>query len=184
MGTKPKSKYTIKDKELSIMAAKKQEKNVVIEATPRRNPLWVLLTVGIILLMVLGSLWLGKKIFQKPVVSEECPRCVVECPVVQQPQGKLDPPVVPGAVTSGGEEKICKYADGFNSKGKVVKAGTEITGPAFAKPNRDIDWGRPILVGETYTTSASDEVVWILEGDNACVDAQSMFFSYWGKTRP
>jgi len=171
-------------------------KNVVTVTEPQkaRRPIWaILLTVGIILLMILGAIWLGKKIFEKPVASHEvpatleCPDCncsCPECPVVQQP---LDKPTVPnsGSLTlGGGDERICKYAEGFNSEGKVVKSGTKVTGPAFVKPNRDIDWGYPIYVGEEYVTTASDEVVWILEGDNACVDAQSQFFSYWGITKP
>lgn len=81
-----------------------------------------------------------------------------------------------------GEETICKFADGYTAEGKTVPAGTVVKGPAFVKPNRDIDWGYPIYINETYQTKQSDEVVWLLKGDNACVDSQESFFSYWGKT--
>lgn len=83
-----------------------------------------------------------------------------------------------------GEETICKFADGFTSEGKTVPAGTVVKGPAFVKPDRDIDWGYPIYINETYQTKQSDEVVWLLKGDNACVDSQSFFFSFWGKNKP
>lgn len=91
-------------------------------------------------------------------------------------------------VTTGsaslGEPQVCKYADGYTSKGKVVPSGTVVKGPAFVKPDRDLDWGNPIYVGEEYTTTASDEVVWLMIGDNACVDSQSVFFTYWSKNNP
>lgn len=84
-------------------------------------------------------------------------------------------------VPAEGIEKICRFAEDFNAEGKVVPAGTLISGPSFVKPDRNLDWGRPVYVGEEYTTRASDEVVWLLAGDNACVDAQAEFFSHWGK---
>lgn len=164
-------------------AKKKTTKKIKSEVKPRNNPLWVVLIVGLVLLMLLASLWVTRKIFEKPVVSQECPRFLEESPV-DQPQGKLDPPVVPATTTSGGEEKICKYADGFDDEGKVVKKGTLVTGPGFVKPDRHLDWGRPVLVGETYITTNSDEVIWLLKGDNACVEGQNMFFSYWSKDHP
>lgn len=79
-------------------------------------------------------------------------------------------------------ERVCKFIDGYDTNGKVVPAGTNVKGPAFVKPDRNVDWGLPVYVGESYTTKASDEVVWLLDGDNACVDSQSAFFSFWGKT--
>lgn len=79
-------------------------------------------------------------------------------------------------------ERVCKFMEGYNADGRVVPAGTKVTGPAFVKPDRNVDWGLPVYVGESYTTTASDEVVWALDGDNACVDSQGQFFSFWGKT--
>jgi hypothetical protein len=79
-------------------------------------------------------------------------------------------------------ERVCKFMEGYNADGRVVPAGTKVTGPAFVKPDRNTDWGLPVYLGESYTTTASDEVVWALDGDNACVDSQSAFFSFWGKT--
>lgn len=79
-------------------------------------------------------------------------------------------------------ERACKFMEGYNADGRVVPAGTKVTGPAFVKPDRNVDWGLPVYMDESYTTTASDEVVWALDGDNACVDSQSAFFSFWGKT--
>lgn len=83
-----------------------------------------------------------------------------------------------------GMATICDYAPNFTSSGQTVVAGTHVRGPAFVKPNRDISWGMPIYFGEEYVTQASDEVIWLLTGDNACVDSQSQFFVHWGKTAP
>lgn len=97
--------------------------------------------------------------------------------IPEQKQGRL----TPGEIQ---EERICAFAPGLTAEGEVVPAGTIVEGPAFAKPDRDLDWGHPIYVGEKYTTTASDEVVWLLIGDNACVDAQSLFFTYWSQNSP
>lgn len=101
---------------------------------------------------------------------------------VNNPQTKV-PIVVNPNSHSGGEAAICEFASGYDSNGKVVPAGTEVKGPAFTKPDRNVSWGYPVYVGETYVTKASDEVVWALVGDNACVDSQSAFFSFWGKSK-
>jgi len=79
-------------------------------------------------------------------------------------------------------ERVCKFIDGYDANGKVVPAGTNVKGPAFVKPDRNVDWGYPVYLSESYTTKASDEVVWLLDGDNACVDSQGQYFSFWGKT--
>ncbi|MFA7627911.1 MAG: hypothetical protein WCY37_00620 [Candidatus Dojkabacteria bacterium] len=83
-----------------------------------------------------------------------------------------------------GDEVLCQFAEGWTAEGLTVPSGTKVTGPAVVKQNRDLDWGIPIYVGETYTTVESDEVVWLLNGDNACVDAQSPYFSYWQEEAP
>lgn len=72
---------------------------------------------------------------------------------------------------------VCKYMDGYTSEGKTVGAGTQIIGPAVVKPNRDLDHALLIYTGVQYTTIASDETIWMLEGDNTCVDAQAQYFS-------
>jgi hypothetical protein len=128
-------------------------------------------------LILVGLLFLGGAILQRNTVA-----CVDANPTT------LSVVKDTNTVTSGklalGEPQVCKFADGYDSLGKVVPAGTKIEGPAFVKPDRNIDWGNPIYIGEEYTTSASDEVVWLLTGDNACVDAQSLFFTYWSQTNP
>lgn len=133
--------------------------------------------VIVIGLIIAGLIFLAGAIFQRNSIA-----CVDTSPV------GLGVVKDTGARTSGslslGEPQICKFADGYDSLGKVVPAGTQIKGPAFVKPDRNIDWGNPIYIGEEYTTSASDEVVWLLTGDNACVDAQSLFFTYWSQTNP
>lgn len=85
---------------------------------------------------------------------------------------------------AAGMATICDYAPTFTSEGQAVPAGTLVRGPALVKPNRDISWGVPVYIGEEYTTRNSDEVIWLLTGDNACVDSQSMFFVHWQKTEP
>ncbi len=76
-----------------------------------------------------------------------------------------------------GNAYVCKYMDGFDSEGQAVPSGTELIGPAVVKPNRDIDFAYLVLVDVEYTTIESDEVIWMLDGDNACVFSQAKFFS-------
>jgi hypothetical protein len=132
------------------------------------------IVVGLILV---GLIFLGGAIFQRNAIA-----CVDTSPVGL---GVVkDTAVGTSGSLSIGHPQICKYAVGFDSFGKVVPAGTEIQGPAFAKPDRNLDWGYPVYLGEKYTTQASDEVVWLLTGDDTCVEAQSMFFTYWSKNNP
>jgi hypothetical protein len=125
-----------------------------------------------IVLIVLFAFWAVSLIWGN-FVSPECPECV--CPETEQ--------VVPttsdtpsGDVTFSQEEVVCKFADGYTSEGKTVPKGTKVTGPALIKPNRDTDHVILLMQGAEYTTEATDETVWILIGDNACVDAQAQFF--------
>ena len=78
---------------------------------------------------------------------------------------------------SEGTEKICRFADGYDSNGKVVPSGTTVNGPAAVKPDRDRDHAILILPGSNYVTTATDEVVWLYVGDYTCVLAQGQFFS-------
>jgi len=80
-----------------------------------------------------------------------------------------------GRVTLG-EETICDYAEGYNSQGEVVPSGTKVSGPALIKPDRDTNHVILLMPGAEYTTEATDEVIWVLVGDKACVNAQSQFF--------
>jgi hypothetical protein len=135
-----------------------------------------------VVLIVLFALWVVSLIWNG---VKTCPACP-ECPDVVTDQGlgtQTDNKVSVGGVELG-EETICKFAEGYDAKGKVVPTGTVVTGPAFVKPDRNTDWGYPVYLTENYTTTASDEVVWLLVGDNACVDAQSLFFSIWSQTKP
>ncbi len=84
--------------------------------------------------------------------------------------------VYTGGVTLG-EETVCDYADGFNSRGQVVPSGTKVTGPASIKPDRDTNEGILLMPGAEYTTEATDEVIWLFVGDEACVNAQAESFS-------
>ena len=131
------------------------------------------IVVGLILV---GLVFLGGAILQRNSIA-----CVDTSPVGLSVEKNTE--VRTSGSLSLGDPQICKYADGYDSDGKVVPAGTVVEGPAFAKPDRNLDWGYPIYVGEEYTTTASDEVVWLMIGDNACVDAQAMFFTYWTKNR-
>lgn len=82
---------------------------------------------------------------------------------------------VPTPVVAEGS-RICRYAEGTTAEGIVVAQGTVVRGPAFVKPDRNRDHVLLILDGASYTTKATDEVVWILVGDNACVRSQEQFF--------
>lgn len=129
-------------------------------------------------LILVGLFFLGGEILQRNSVA-----CVDANPVGISVVKDADNTRTSGSLSLG-KPGDCKYADGFTSKGKEVPSGTVIKGPAFAKPDRDLDWGHPVYIGEEYTTQASDEGVWLLVGDNACVDSQSMFFTYWSKNNP
>jgi hypothetical protein len=141
---------------------------------------FLLKMLGIVLIL-LFAFWLGSKIWNGVNVPT--------CQEYSTSDGGVDidtntdNKVSVGGVELG-EETICKFAEGYDAEGKAVPTGTVVTGPAFVKPDRDISWGYPIYVGEEYTTTASDEVIWLLIGDNACVDAQSLFFSIWSQTKP
>ena len=76
-----------------------------------------------------------------------------------------------------GNSTVCKYMEGFDSEGQAVPSGTKLIGPAVVKPNRNLDHAFLVLVDVEYTTIESDEVIWMLEGDDACVKSQAMFFS-------
>jgi len=143
--------------------------------------MFLLKVLGIVLI-VLFALWMGTLIWNG---VSECPAC--ECPTNVVTDQGLDIETGDNVSVGGvelGEESICKFAEGYDAEGEVIPAGTVITGPAVVKPDRNTDWGYPVYVGEKYTTTASDEVVWLLIGDNACVDAQSPFFSTWSQTNP
>ena len=140
-----------------------------------------------VVLILLFAFWLGSKIWNSlDKGATECPSYEAwneqsdkEADVDTNPDDNMS---VGGVVL--GAESTCDFAEGYDAKGKVVPAGTVVTGPAFVKPDRDISWGYPVYVGEEYTTTASDEVIWLLVGDNACVDAQSTFFTIWSQTKP
>jgi hypothetical protein len=135
---------------------------------------WVLIVIGGIAVLgwlCRGTLWIGNTVLDDAIVRR------MPVAVVQPTSAPSDDTQSPDA----GSAAICKYADSYTAEGKVVPAGTLVQGPAFVKPDRNRDWGRPIYVGEEYTTRASDEVIWLLTGDNACVDSQHLFFSIWGK---
>jgi hypothetical protein len=128
-----------------------------------------------VVLIGLFAFWMGTLIWNGVKVCPECNTKTAE--VVETTD-------IPSGEAVLGEESICKFAEDFDSEGLVVPSGTIVEGPAFVKPDRNLDWAYPVYVGETYETEASDEVVWLLTGDDACVDAQSQFFSFWGKTKP
>lgn len=134
--------------------------------------------VIVIGLIIAGLIFLAGVVFQRNAIA-----CVDTSPVGVSVVKDANNTKTSGSLSLG-DPQVCKYADGFDSFGKVVPAGTEVKGPAFVKPDRDLDWGHPVYIGEEYTTQASDEVVWLLTGDNACVDAQGMFFTYWSKNSP
>ena len=110
-----------------------------------------------------------------------CPECVAtnDTPVVETND------VSTGAIALG-EESICKFAEGYDSQGKVVPSGTKVTGPAVVKPFRDEDHALVLNVGVEYITTNSDEVVWLLIGDNACAlsNAEPFYSTYEIKTNP
>jgi hypothetical protein len=118
---------------------------------------------------------------------QTCPACT-QCPTSDGADITSD--VVDSTATVGtdrlvlGTEKICQFAEDFDSEGLVVPEGTKVVGPAVVKPDRNLDWGYPVYVDEKYETQASDEVIWLLNGDNTCVDAQEPFFTYWQTDNP
>lgn len=88
-----------------------------------------------------------------------------------------------GGNNQGGGE-ICRYREGYTSTGKTVQSGFSLMGPAVIKPYRDYAHAIMVAPGVPYTTVQSDEVVWLLYGDAACVQAQSQYFatSAWSTT--
>jgi hypothetical protein len=119
-----------------------------------------------IVVIVLFALWMVSLIWNG---VKTCPACS-ECSTGDgwtKIDTNTDDNVSVGDVTLG-EESACHYAEGFDSRGQVVPAGTKVTGPAVVKPSRDNDHALVINVGVEYTTTETDEVVWVFVGDNAC----------------
>lgn len=99
-------------------------------------------------------------------------------PTTQVPVTEVTPlPTAGLSATPVAGSTICRYADGIDSYGKVVAENTTIIGPAVIKPSRDRDHAILLLPGSTHVTTATDEVVWALQGDAACVISQGEFFS-------
>lgn len=107
-----------------------------------------------------------------------------ECNCCDNNAPATEPATPPAEVNSGemekGDQNDCLYAAGFDSQGQVVPSGTKVVGPAVIKPNRDKDHAIVVNVDVQYITSASDEVVWLLIGDNACAlaNAEPFFSTY------
>lgn len=136
----------------------------------------------VVLVVIVVILWAGSALIGRNMINT--------CAVANNPSpsGERTFEENENSDTTGtlvlGEPSLCDYAEGYDSDGKVVPRGTKVFGPAAVKPDRDTDWGLPIYVGEEYITSESDEVVWLLVGDNACVDSQGRFFVPFSKTKP
>lgn len=129
-------------------------------------------------LILLFAIWMLSKIWNGINVPT-CPECPT-CESWTQTDNDNDTNVVDtpsGDVTFTQEEKVCRFADGYDSYGKVVPSGTLVTGPALVKPDRDLDHALLVMPGAEYSTVETDEVIWLLVGDSACVDSQAMFFS-------
>lgn len=157
------------------------EGNEVRNQKKKRSPWFWVSMILIILMLCCITTVVGGTVFKAinkgnaRTTPEPCANCKTpEIPVADTDTGSYD----------HGNEVVCKYADGFNAEGRTVRKGTIVTGPAVVKPDRNINWAIPIYLGETYMTDASDEVIWILIGDNACVDAQAQYFNFWGPTHP
>jgi hypothetical protein len=128
-----------------------------------------------VVLIALFALWMLSLIWNG---VKTCPACT-ECPTGDgwtKIDTNTDDNVSVGGVTLG-EETVCDYADGFDSRGKVVPSGTKVIGPASIKPDRDTNDGILLMPGAEYTTEATDEVIWVFVGDEACVNAQAEYFS-------
>lgn len=98
-------------------------------------------------------------------------------PTTQVPVTEVTPlPTAGLSATPVAGSTVCRYADGYDSFGKVVSQNTTVIGPAVIKPSRESDHAILLLPGSTYITTAADEVVWALQGDAACVMSQGQFF--------
>ncbi len=137
--------------------------------------------LGLFLLKVFGivaialfALWMVSLIWGNFHAYPECPECVCDAEEVVFTT-PTDTPT--GDVTFTQGEKVCRFAEGYTSEGKVVPKGTTVTGPALVKPDRDIDHVILVMPDAEYTTVETDEVIWLLVGDPACVNSQAKFFS-------
>jgi len=128
-----------------------------------------------IMLIVLFALWMLSLIWSGFKTCPACTECPTNVGLTETDTNVVDTPS--GDVTFTQEEKVCRFADGYTSEGEVVPSGTKATGPALIKPNRDTNHVILLMPGAEYTTEAADEVIWLLIGDETCVNAQAMFFS-------
>lgn len=136
--------------------------------------MFLLKMLGIVLI-VLFALWMLSLIWNGVKTCPACPECPTNVGGTEADTNVVDTPS--GDVTFTPEEKVCRFADGYDSYGKVVPSGTLVTGPALVKPNRDLDHVLLVMPSAEYTTIQTDEVIWLLVGDETCVNAQAMFFS-------
>lgn len=133
--------------------------------------MFLLKMLGIVII-VLFALWMVSLIWNG---VNTCPAC--ECPTsdgvadndttVTETEDSF---VAEGAID---EVMVCDFAEGYDSEGVVVPAGTVITGPAVVKPYADNAHALAILPGATYTTVAAKEVTWLYIGDANCVIANA-----------
>jgi hypothetical protein len=128
-----------------------------------------------IVLIILFAAWMLTKIWNG--VNVACPECPTDSGWTKTDNDTNVVDTPSGDVTFTQEEKVCRFADGYDSYGKVVPSGTLVTGPALVKPDRDRDHALLVMPGAEYTTVETDEVIWLLVGDSACVDSQAIFFS-------
>ncbi len=135
-----------------------------------------LLKIFGIVAIVLFALWIGSLILGKFFVPPECPECTCDTEEVVSTTPDVED-IPTGDVTFSEEETTCRFADGYDSFGKVVPPETKVFGPALIKPDRNRDHAILLMPSASYETVASDEVIWLLVGDSACVNSQAEFFS-------
>ncbi len=138
-----------------------------------------------IVLIILFAAWMLTKIWNGTQTCE-CPTNIVTETENDTTVTETEDVVAKDVTDEVGNPSECEYVAGYTSKGIVVESGTKVTGPAVVKPSRDKDHALVINVGVEYITSNSDEVVWLLVGDNACAlsNAEPFFSTYEIKTQP
>lgn len=139
------------------------------------------LAIGAVLVVLMGCGLVSLLTYQKFTPAPVVEKVSVSAPAAVEKEVVAKPASVTDSEAKGsaeeGIEKVCKYSEGFDANGKVVSSGTTVHGPALIKPDRNRDHAILLLPGSNYVTSATDEVIWTLIGDSACVLSQGQFFS-------
>ncbi len=98
-----------------------------------------------------------------------------EVQVVYIGEERVKEDVSPTYKTGGVDEAIVRFADGFDSNGKVMQEGSKVNGPAIVKEDPNNAFVIAVYPDATYVLK-TDAVVWAYEANELGLQSQFQFF--------